>query len=276
MKKKIAIVFLTFNSEKTLLKSLINATKISKEIFIVDSYSNDKTIDICKKFKCKIFKRKFENYSNQRNWIINKLNRKYFWQLHIDADEILDTQCINAINKIIINEKLKEKVFLIRRKYYFLGKKIKYPGLNEWHLRLFQSFSVKCENRLYDQHFITKFKLSKILSGFIHENDRLNLNQWKKKHIKWAEFEAKEVLKKSNKINCFNKLSDPRHSTRKSKTFFYKMPLFLRSFFYFIYRYFFKLGFLDGKNGILFCFYHALWYRLLIDYKIYINKKKIN
>ena len=77
MSKKIAIVILTFNSEKTIKKTIIAAKKITKNIIIVDSNSKDKTILICKKLKCKILIRAFKNYSNQRNWIIDRLNKRY-------------------------------------------------------------------------------------------------------------------------------------------------------------------------------------------------------
>ena len=82
-KKKIVVVILTFNSEKIIRKTIKKAKKISKDIVILDSFSKDKTIKIVKKLKCKIIKRKFINYSNQRNYIINKFNNKYQWQLHL-------------------------------------------------------------------------------------------------------------------------------------------------------------------------------------------------
>ena len=82
MKNKIAIIILTFNSEKIIKSTVLAAKKISNNIIILDSYSTDKTITILKKLKCKIYKRKFINYSDQRNYIIKKCNKNYKWQLH--------------------------------------------------------------------------------------------------------------------------------------------------------------------------------------------------
>lgn len=274
MKKKIAIIILTFNSEKTIKKTILASKKITKNIFIVDSNSNDKTVSICKKLKCNILKRIFKNYSDQRNWIMNKLNIKYLWQLHLDADEVLDIHAIKSINTIINQKNIYKKVFLIRRKYYFLGKKLNYPGLNEWHLRLFQSNFVVCEKRLYDQHFLTKHRVYKINSGFIHDNDKLSLSEWKKKHIRWAEFESKDIFNKNVLKNKFSKKFDPRYKYRNSKLFYYRLPKYFRVLVYFFYRYILKLGFMDGKYGILFCFYQAFWFRFMIDCKINILEKK--
>ena len=276
MRKKIAVVILTFNSEKTIRNTIVAAKRITNNIVIVDSNSKDKTILICKELKCKFLSRSFINYSNQRNWIIRKLNKKYFWQLHLDADEVLDIKAIKSINKIINEKNIKKKVFLIRRKYYFLGKKLNYPGLNEWHLRLFQSKAVICEKRLYDQHFLTKLKVYKINNGYMHDNDMLNLSQWKKKHNRWAELEAKDISLNNNLNNKFSKKYDPRYGYRDSKLLYYKFPKYIRVIIYFFYRYILKLGFMDGKYGILFCFYHAFWFRFLIDYKIKNLKKNIN
>ena len=274
MRKKIAVIILTFNSEKTIKKTILASKKITKDIFVVDSNSNDNTVSICKKLKCKVSNRMFKNYSDQRNWIISKLNRKYLWQLHLDADEVLDVDAIKSINNKIYKENNNKKVFLIKRKYYFLGKKLKYPGLNQWHLRLFQSNTVMCEKKLYDQHFITKIKVHKISNGFMHDNDKLNLYQWKKKHIKWAEFESKDIFNNKIQKNKFSKKYDPRYKFRSSKLFYYNFPKYLRVVIYFFYRYIFKLGFMDGKYGFLFCFYQAFWFRILVDYKISILENK--
>lgn len=267
MKKKIAIIFLTFNSEKTINKSLKSAIKLSKNIYIVDSYSSDSTIQICKRFNCKIIKKKFKNYSNQRNWIIKKLNKKFLWQLHLDADENLDTGLIKKIKFLLKNNQFKNNAFLFKRKYYFLGEKLNFPGLNKWHLRLFKSGTTYCENTLYDQHFITSSYTNKIY-GYIHENDKLDLNSWILKHKKWAILEAKNFVKKKGFKNKFDYANDPRFLYRKFKILYYRLPLFIRPFVYFIFRYFFKLGFLDGKIGFLFCFYQCFWFRFLIDINI--------
>ena len=177
MKKKIAVIFLTFNSQKTIKQSLLASLRITKDIFVIDSFSKDKTLDICKKLGSKIILRKFKNYSDQRNWAINKFKNHYLWQLHLDADEKLDLKAINSIKSIVSSKKINKSVFLLRRKHYFLNKTLKYPGINTWHLRLFKSNHAYCENKLYDQHFVSKKEFGKIY-GYLNDNDKLTLKQW--------------------------------------------------------------------------------------------------
>jgi|TARA_B110000114_G_scaffold113092_1_gene118671 hypothetical protein len=276
VKKKIVIIFLTFNSDKIISKSLKSAKKVTNDIVIVDSYSKDKTVEICKRHNSKIFYRKFKNYSDQRNWIINKLTKKYTWQLHLDADEILDNKAINSINHCL--KKSKFEAYLIKRKDYFLKIKLNFSGLNPWHLRLFKSNKAFCEDKLYDQHFITSVPTGK-LNGFMHDINHMSLSKWKKQHLIWSKLEAK---------NNFNNISnkkilkgdfnlDQRTRTRFFKNYYYKFPIKIRVYLLFLYRLIFKLAFLDGKIGVLFCYYQAFWFRMRVDEEIQdiIKSKKL-
>ena len=124
MLKKIAVIILTYNSDKIIKKTIKAAKKITNEIIILDSYSTDKTLKIAKQLRCKIFKKKFINYSIQRNFIINKCNNKYEWQLHLDADEVVSNKLINEIKEILeLNNK--DYSYLIKRYPFFFKKNIK-------------------------------------------------------------------------------------------------------------------------------------------------------
>ena len=94
LKKNLVTIILTFNSEKILNKNITSCKKLKGDILIIDSFSNDKTIKIAKKHNCKIIKRKFKNYSDQRNFAIKHANKFYEWQLHLDSDEILSKKSI--------------------------------------------------------------------------------------------------------------------------------------------------------------------------------------
>ena len=122
MNNKLVIIILTYNSEKIINETVSAAKKISKNIIIVDSYSKDKTIQIVKKLKCQIIKRRFVNYSEQRNFIIKKCNNIYQWQLHLDSDEILSSELIKNI-KNIIKYNRKNNAYIVKRHIYFLNKK---------------------------------------------------------------------------------------------------------------------------------------------------------
>jgi len=267
VKKQIAVIFLTYNSQKIINKSITEAKKISRNIIVVDSFSNDKTIQLCKKHNCKIYLRKFKNYSDQRNWIIKKIKKDFHWQLHLDSDEIPDNDAINSI-KIAINTN-NGFSYIIKRKNYFLGKKLNFSGLNPWHLRLFKSGKATCENLLYDQHFVSTSIIKK-LNGYIHDKNPMNLQEWKKRHLRWAKLEAKNIVnKKRNKKILKGKLNfDPRQRVRFYKNLLYLLPSWIRPYLLFLYRLFIKLAVLDMEMGIKFTYYHSFWFRRHVEKEI--------
>jgi len=266
MNNKIAIIILTNNVEKIIKKTVLAAKKISRNIIILDSGSNDQTIQIVKKLKCKIYKRKFVNYAHQRNFIIRKCNNLFEWQLHIDADEILSEKLIKNIKKILkIN--IKNNSYIIKRQIYFLNKKLLFGGSSNWHLRLFPSGTTLVEYISYDNHFKSKLK-SKKISGILNDMNLKNLTEWTASHNA-----SSTLSSKNNKINYSKNIVQPKlfgnriERLRFFKYIYYLFPPGIRPFFLFIVKYFFLLGFLDGKTGFYYCFFHSLWFRTLIDAK---------
>lgn len=271
------VVILTFNSEVIIRDTIQQALKVSREIFVIDSGSTDKTLEIIKELGCTFIHREFVNYGDQRNWAIEHMAH-YDWQLHLDADEVLDGDAVISIKNILFEGGPKQ-AYMIKRRDYFMGKMLKHSGLNPWHLRLFRSGSVNCEDRLYDQHFITN-KECGLLNGFLHDKNSLSVSEWISRHNRWSDLEVREFLALKNNWDP-KKLEpkffgDPRERTRALKLLYYKLPVGSRSASYFIYRYFICLGFLDGRPGFYFALFQALWFRVLVDAKIDEARSKSN
>ena len=273
--KLCVVVILTYNSSKIIKETICQALKITPYIYIVDSGSIDNTQAICEAFNATIVFRKFYNYSDQRNWAIEQVS-DYFWQLHLDADEVIDDSAIRQINKILSGEVVPlHNAYLIKRRDYFMGKMLRFSGLNPWHLRFFRSGFVTCEDRLYDQHFITNSSVGKV-KGYLHDKNMLSLSEWISRHNRWSDLEAAEfnrISKKSNKVLDSNLFGDPRERTRFFKILYYKIPAGIRSALYFLYRYILCFGFLDGKTGFYFSILQGYWFRILIDAKIHEAKR---
>nr|WP_255538452.1 glycosyltransferase family 2 protein [Polynucleobacter sp. P1-05-14] len=258
---------MTFNSVEIIRETVTQALKVSHNIFVVDSGSTDGTIEILYELGCHVAKREFLGYSSQRNWAINQV-KEFSWQLHLDADEVLDELGISQIN-LALQEMSPHNAYMIKRRDYFMGKMLRFSGLNPWHLRLFKTGFVCCENRLYDQHFVSDGSVGR-LKGFMHDKNCLTLTEWVRRHNHWSTLEAQEILNE-----CADRpgilrarfWGDARERTRFFKKIYYKLPNTLRSFLYFFYRYFIALGFLDGATGFYFIFFQALWFRMLVDAK---------
>lgn len=264
------VIILTYNSAAIIGETLDQALKVSNHVLVVDSGSTDGTPDVVAQRGCKLLQRPFTNYSDQRNWAIDQVAAEYAWQLHLDADEVLDEQAVAEIRSVASEDR--GAAWMLRRRDYFMGRELKHSGLNPWHLRLFRSGVGRCENRLYDQHFHATAPAGR-LRGLMHDKNALSLSDWTARHNRWADLEAKEILKAGENgdgVLQARLFGDARERTRYLKQAYYRLlPGGLRSIAYFVYRYVFRLGFLDGREGFYFAFFQALWFRMLVDGKVY-------
>ena len=262
---KISVLILTYNEEIHIKRCIESAKKITKSIYVIDSYSSDKTEEIAISLGAKVLKRRFDSHSVQFNWGLQQIE-KCDWVVRLDADEFFDSILSDNILSAISEDNDNFNGYAFKRNIKFLGKKIKYGGLFPIEIvRMFRYGYGKVEPRLMDEHIIINGKC-KILDGELIDDNKNSLSWWIAKHNKYSSLEALELLSNYNKNNK-SKLFGNTAKRRKLKTFYSKMPLQFRAISYFTYRYFLRFGFMDGFHGFLFHFYQGLWYRLLVDSK---------
>ena len=275
----ITVIILTFNEEIHIERCIKSALQISDKIFVVDSYSNDKTIEILKTYhSIKTTQHRFEDYSKQRNWSQKNCPFETEWVLHLDAGEWLTNEFIKWVHNIFPIESQKYAGFIFSRRVYFLDKWIKYGGMYpNYHLRLFKKVNGFCENKAYDQHFIVNGRIKKLpLGADMIDDNGTDIVDFIIKHTRWAEKEANEIVFETTiKGDVSEKFTGNSIEQKRflKNGVYYKFPIFLRSFLFFVYRYFFRLGFLDGKIGFIYHFFQCLWFRTTVD--ALIVKKKI-
>lgn len=281
MKLPISAIVLTFNEEKKIEDCLKSATGFIEDIFVVDSFSTDNTINIVKQYTEKVFQHEFHNYGKQRNWALKNLPIKTEWILNLDADHRVTENLRQELAEIFLkNEQIKYNGFLIPRKTVFMGKWIKHGGhYPVYHAVLFKRGCGVCEETLYDQHFIVDGDL-KIIKNNIEDIVTESISNFISRHKRWALLEAKSQLESKDKIGSTiqpNLSGNEIEKRRYYKDLYMKLPLFIRPFLYFLYRYFIKAGFLDGIQGLLFHFLQGFWFRFLVDTNIFqITRKALN
>jgi len=264
------VVVLTFNSGRILRETLAQARQVSEHLFVVDSGSTDDTLEIARAAQARVAQRPFVNYGEQRNWAIAQVQNEFDWQLHLDSDEVLDDTAIREIQDVL-KGKRPGTAFLLKRRDYFLGRMLRHSGVNPWHLRLFRSGTARCEDRLYDQHFVSSAPAQR-LAGLMHDRNTLTLAEWVARHNRWSDLEVQEILSArpaASGLLAARFFGDARERARFLRHLYYRLPIGVRPLGYFCYRFVFCLGFLDGKAGFYFAFFQALWFRMLLDAKIY-------
>ena len=276
----ISVIILTFNEEIHMKRCLDRISPHVKKVFIIDSFSTDRTLEIAKEYNnVAILKNKWTNYATQFNWALENVQIETKWVLRLDADEYLTTELVEELKEHLPNleQDISGIVFPLRR--VFLGRTIR-RGMNQVKLlRLFQNGKAKSEVRQMDEHIqVVEGRTIEFKNEFADDNLN-NLSWWTQKHIGYAIREAVDLLDiefdltNAGATDENKQISEQAHKKRMLKHKYAMKPLFWRSFAYFIYRYFFKLGFLEGKEGFLWHFLQGWWYRTLVDAKVFEIKK---
>lgn len=267
------VIVLTFNSEATLGATLNRARMVSDELFVVDSYSGDGTLELARSLGATVVQHSFEHYGAQRNWAIENLPISRPWQLHLDADEWMDDELVASI--LALPNAPEHSGYFVPRYVRFLGRVLRHGGMSPtWHLRLFRTGVGRCEDRKYDQHFILKSGTSGKLKGTMVDDIHMALTEWTARHNRWSDGEVAELTAGESSARVQPDFrGNPAEKKRFLRERYNRLPLFVRPFLLFTYRYFVRLGFLDGVEGLIFWVLQTFWFRFLIDAKIWENRR---
>ena len=286
---KIAAIILAYNESMHLERCLNNIRQLTNTIYVIDSDSTDNTKFIAKKYGASVLNNPWVNHSKQFNWALSsiKLISHIDWIIKVDADEYLSDKLINEIQIKVKDPKLDYDGFLFIRKIIFQGSLISYGGISSIKtLRLFRYGKGQCENRWMDEH-IKIDGLTQTLKGEIIDENLNSLTWWTDKHNKYASREAVDLLNLEYHFIPHDSVAslEIKNSVgikRWVKEHIYaRLPSGFRAISYFLYRYFIRLGFLDGSVGFTFHFLQCFWYRYLVDAKVaevkrYMKKENVD
>jgi len=282
----LTVVILTKNEENNLRKCIESFRGIAKRFVIVDSFSTDGTELLCGKLdselrsigsKLDFYQNKWIDYATQLNWGLTQTDITTEWSMRMDADEELLEPLTREINSKLPNMSSNVNGVILRRRVYFMGRWIKHGGrYPELLLRIFRTGKAFCEQKIMDEHMILTEGDAVEFKHDLIDNNTKDLEWWTNKH-NW--YSNREVL--DHQMTVENSLREAKllengESTKQAKMKrvvknkgYYGLPKFFRAHIYFIYRYYIKLGFLDGPEGRIFHFLQAYWYRFLVDAKMY-------
>jgi hypothetical protein len=232
-------------------------------------------VELANELGAQVFHNKWVNYAAQFQWALDNLPIESKWIMRLDADEVIEQDLADSlVRKLPL---IPEDVTGIKlnRKHIFLGKFIRHGGRYPLTLlRIWRSGFGRIENRWMDEHIVLHAGRSVTIDGGFSDINLGDLSFFTDKHNKYATREAIDVL--NQRYNLFSlddafssQETDQAKRKRGVKERFYnKLPFGVGPTLYFVYRYFFQLGFLDGKEGAI---YHGLqgwWYRFLVDAKV--------
>ena len=261
----ITAIILTLNEEKNIEECIKSIKSIVKRIVVVDSFSTDKTVEIAKLLGAEVWQHEFVNQAQQFIWAIENISIDTTWVFRIDADERLTEKSATELEKLTAEHETDDvNGIIVRFEVNFMGKALRHGGIYPFRkLLVFKHGKAHMENRNMDEHIVLdEGKSVEMKSDCMHQ-DFKSLYAWIEKHNKYSDREVLDYLNREE-AQSNNALSKGAKFKRFVKfKIYYKLPMGMRAHLYYWYRYYFKLGFLDGKEGKIFAFLQALTITLL-------------
>lgn len=270
----LSAIVLTHNEERHLARCLESLNRLEAEIFVVDSYSTDRTKDIALQKGAKFYQNPWTNYASQFNWALDNCPIRTDWVIRIDADEYLDDRLIDQINRHLGQIGNEYTGIRVKRIMYFMDRPLRRGGMYPiWHLKIWRRGIARCEQRWMDERMVLSQGKVTELDGDLVDHNLNNLTWWTAKHNGYATREAIDILDRiygfTQAVSMSSKFFGTSEERRRwLKHRYLKLPLFVRPFMFFLVRYFIQLGFLEGKRGFVWNVLQCFWYRYLVDAKI--------
>jgi len=278
LKTNISVIILTRDEEANIGKCIESILPLTDEFHIIDSGSSDRTAEIAEGLGGRVIHREWTNYADQFNWALDNLDISSDWVMRMDADETLTPELVTALKGFLANPPEGVTGVYVRRRVYFMGRWIRHGGYYPtWLLRIFRKGIGHCEAQWMDEHVVVSEGNTIFMKADIIDDNRKDLTFWTDKHNHYASREVLDILDKARKVHDVmgDDLQGQARTRRWVKDRLYgRMPLFFRPFLYFLYRYFIRLGFLDGREGLIFHFLQGFWYRFLVDAKLFEYRRR--
>lgn len=271
----LAVVILAKDEEKHIVRALESVKRIADQCFVVDSGSSDRTVELARQNGARVLHNAWINYATQFNWAIDHLPEDVEWIMRLDADEFVTEALSDEIFDALEKNDKNISGFYVSRVMCFLGRRIRWGGVFPIRvLRVFRRGSGRCENRWMDEHLLVK-GATRELSGEIVDDNLNSIDWWTDKHNLYASREVIDLLNLEfnfMKHETVANLRDGQQAGIKrwlKEKVYSRLPMGLRAFLYFLYRYVVRLGFLDGREGTAFHVLQGFWYRYLVDVKLH-------
>lgn len=270
MAADLTAIVLTKNEEVNIARCLESVKGLAKRVVVVDSGSDDNTVEIAKSYGADVYLHPFENYAKQFNWGIDNTHIDTKWTLRLDADEFFTPALCSEIKDALIKHDNDDvNGFILEAWLFFMGKCLKHGGSRKKKLMVFKTGFGRIEDRKMDEHTILSSGCSIELNEKFEHHDFKDLSTYVKKLNWYATREMQDYMEERFVESEMSLSNNEINQTRSKKRFYYKAPIFLRCWLYFLYTYTVGREFLNGKEGFIYSFLYHLYYRVLVDAKIY-------
>lgn len=283
MSADLTVIILTFNESRHISRVLDSVQNIAAQVFIIDSGSTDDTRIIAEHYGATVLHHTFVNYARQFQWALESAPITSQWVMRLDADEVIEPdlareiiECLPTLPDDVVGVNLD-------RKHIFMNRWVRHGGRYPLRLlRIWRHGRGRIEDRWMDEHIVVWGGRTVTFKGGFADWNLNDLTFFTDKHNKYATREAIDVL--NQRLGLF-----PRDEALNAKSaswqasakrwakerIYNRLPFTVSATLYFLWRYIFQLGFLDGRSGLVYHFLQGWWYRFLVGAKIMELEKAI-
>jgi len=272
----VTLIVTTRNEEANIEKCLQSAHGVVDQIFVIDSESEDATATIAQRY-ADVINLPYEHGKIIPwiyQWGLDHLPIRNQWVLILEADQALTPELSNELVELFRRSEISERGFYIRRIQVFRGKRLRFGGYgSKYMLKLFYRTAGELDTEETDTRIYVNAPLGRLRAPIIEENLKEEaILFYLQKHLRYAEAFAREEAQRRRDVAPWKTapafFGNPDQRILWLKHLYFRLPLYVRPFLYFFYRYVILLGFLDGKQGTIFHFLQAFWFRLILDIRL--------
>lgn len=267
----VSVVIFTLN-EEIHLPSCLDSVSWCDDVFVVDSFSTDQSASICRQRAVTFVQHVFESLAMQRNWALDTLPIKHDWVLLLDADERVPPELVVEMQNVLERAATEIAAFRLSRRLHMWGRWLRYSSLYPtWIVRVVRRGRVRFVAAGHGEVETVDGVIRNLQAALIDEN-RKGLDEWFARQNRYSHAEAVYELRQAGSGGMLGDLftNDPVRRRNGLKRLASSIPA--RGLWFFLYSYIWRRGFLDGRDGLVFCVMRSM-YQTMIAVKKYDLKR---
>lgn len=278
---ELTVIILTFNEARHIARAIDSVSAFAAHVIVVDSYSTDATVELSKAKGASVLQHPFVNQAKQFQWALDNAALTTPWLMRLDADEVVSPELGAEIARKLSRLPVDVVGINLRRRHIWMGRWVRHGGRYPLLLlRIWRRGHGRVEDRAMDEHLLVEGGRTVTFDADFSDDNLNDLGFFVDKHNKYASREAVEVLKARLGLGARGGGDGAAAVTARSTSWqtaskhwikqhvYNRIPFTLSAPAYFLWRYVFQLGFLDGRSGLVYHFLQGCWYRFLVGAKV--------
>jgi glycosyltransferase involved in cell wall biosynthesis len=258
VKLPVSVLVPTLDEELN-LPDCLESVGWADEVFVVDSFSHDRTLEIARTHGARVVEHPFESYSRQKNWALDTLPFRNDWVLILDADERVTPELRCEIERTLHSNAYDG--YYLNRRFIFLGTWVRHAGwYPSWNLRLFRHRLGRYDDREVHEHIVLNGRAGYLQHDLLHL-DRRGLEAYVARHNRYSTLEAAARWKAERNAADRARLPVSLLASPVQRKRFVRERIWpavpFKPVALFVYMYVVRRGFLDGRAGLALCVFHA-------------------